>query len=284
MNKKLINVLFASCVLAIIVIASCKKTSDTDPVIDQSCKAIKIEDYTEKTLNNTYNLTYDATNRLIQRAGTKNTSNITYDTDKVTVTGTNSGSLDITLKAGVAVKVAGVGTTNYEEYTYTNGYITTVQYYEAGILKSTYTLSYSGGNLVGIVRKDVGWAANQTDVTAITYSSTPTNSNLQFAEPFNTVVSHFDAPYRIYGNMSAGIVTKMVNTQTTVTGAVTNQTITTNDYTYARNVVTDSSSPVDQLPNYVSIGIVKNVKTLTGTTTNTEVVTNLKYSIAYGCK
>lgn len=284
MNKKLINVLFASCALAIIAIASCKKTSDTDPVIDQSCKAIKIEDYTEKTLNNTYNLTYDATNRLIQRAGTKNTSNITYETDKVTVTGTNSGSLDITLKAGVAVKVAGVGTTNYEEYTYTNGYITTVQYYEAGILKSTYTLSYSGGNLVNIDRKDEGWAKDQTDVTAITYSSTPTNSNLQFAEPFNTVVSHFDAPYRIYGNMSTGIVTKMVNTQTTVTGAVTNQTITTNDYTYARNVVTDSSSPVDQLPNYVSIGIVKNVKTLTGTTTNTEVVTNLKYSIAYGCK
>ena len=284
MNKELIKVLFASFALAIIAVASCKKTSDTDPVIDQSCKAVKIDDYTETTLNNTYNLTYDASNRLIQRAGTKNTLNITYDTDKVTVTGTNRGSLDITLNAGVAIKVAGTGTTNYEEYTYTNGYITSVKYYEANVLKSTYTLSYSGGNLVGITRKDVGWTADQTDVTAITYSSTPTNSYLQFAEPFNTMVSHFDAPYRIYGNMSTGIVTKIVNTQTTVSGTVTNQTVTTNTYTYERNVVNDTSSPVDQLPNYVSIGIVKNVKTLTGTTTNTDVTTNLKYKIGYGCK
>ncbi|WP_316804646.1 hypothetical protein [Pedobacter nototheniae] len=284
MNKEIKILLSAVFLLAMVFIISCKKTADTDPVIDQGCKAVKIEAFTETTLDNTYNLTYDANNRVIQRAGTTNTFNITYDTDKVTVKGTNGGNLEVTLSAGKAVKVASTGTSNYEAYTYTNGYITTVEYYEAGALKSTYTLAYSGGNLVGITRKDVGFSADQTDVTTITYSSTLTNPNLQFIEPFNTMVSKFDAPYRIYGSMSVGIATKVVNTQSTKSGTVVNQTITTNDYTFNKDLISNNSTGQDFTSNYTSILNKKNVKTLADATTLTDVTTNLKYNLAYTCR
>ncbi|MCZ4245193.1 hypothetical protein [Pedobacter punctiformis] len=275
MNKRLNIFLLTVCALVLIFVISCKKTADTDPVIDQSCRASNIEDYTETTLNNAYSLTYDDYRRLIQRAGKTNTFNVVYGTDKVTVTGTNGGSLDITLKDGRAIKTAAVGTTNYEEYTYnTSGYISEVKYYEAGTLKSTYTLSYSGGNLTQIGRTDVGFIKDQTNTTTITYTTTPTNFNLQFMEPFNTMVSNFNAPYRIYGNMSIGIVTKVVNDQSVKSGAILNQTVTTNDYLYLK----------DSVSNYNIITNKKNIKTLTDNTIVTDVTTNLKYNIGYSCK
>jgi len=229
--------------LLCVAITACKKSTQNPKPIntEPTCKLTSILLGAGGTAPGTENLTYDAQGRLVKDSIGTQPYNFSYAGNKITIT-TGNIVIELTLENGRVINYSdNTGATEPIAYN-SDGYISTVSYYQDGALFATDARTYTNGNLTGFKQTPgPGNPSGSTLSETFSYDATKTATSFYIANPM-----YYTVPFYIpglYGKEPKGLLISFSGT-TDYLNSPTDET--NHDFTYEQDQATGNYSTVTQ--------------------------------------